>query len=82
MAAVADGRTPCLALRPSCVWRRNPRGGWKPGFHAIRPNPAAALLLLFPVSGGTIILLTKRHPTLRTGQAGVRYLGGAVDASD
>jgi 8-oxo-dGTP pyrophosphatase MutT (NUDIX family) len=59
-----------------------PRGGWKPGFAADQARPAAALLLLFPVAGHGVILLTKRAPDLPTHASQVSLPGGAVDPGE
>jgi 8-oxo-dGTP pyrophosphatase MutT (NUDIX family) len=59
-----------------------PRGGWKPGFAPDQAKPAAALLLLFPVGGDAVILLTKRAPDLPNHASQVSLPGGAVDSGE
>ena len=59
-----------------------PRGGWKPGFAPDQARPAAALLLLFPVDAGAVVLLTKRSPDLPNHASQVSLPGGAVDPGE
>ena len=59
-----------------------PRGGWRPGFAPDQARPAAALLLLFPVDGCAVVLLTKRAPDPPHHAGQVSLPGGAVNPGE
>jgi 8-oxo-dGTP pyrophosphatase MutT (NUDIX family) len=82
VAAVAAGLARLPGVEAQLRMAPQPRGGWKPGFAPDQARPAAALLLLFPVEGRAVILLTKRSPHLPAHAGQVSLPGGAVDPGE
>jgi 8-oxo-dGTP pyrophosphatase MutT (NUDIX family) len=82
IAAVADGLGRLPGVEAQLRMAPQPRGGWKPGFAPDQAKPAAALLLLFPVGGQAVVLLTKRSPDLPNHASQVSLPGGAVDPGE
>ena len=82
VAAVVAGLALLPGVDAQLRMAPQPRGGWKPGFAPEQARPAAALLLLFPVAGHAVILLTKRAPDLPTHASQVSLPGGAVDPGE
>jgi 8-oxo-dGTP pyrophosphatase MutT (NUDIX family) len=82
VAAVAAGLARLPGVEAQLRMAPQPRGGWKPGFAPDQARPAAALLLLFPVEGRDVILLTKRSPHLPAHAGQVSLPGGAVDPGE
>jgi 8-oxo-dGTP pyrophosphatase MutT (NUDIX family) len=82
VAAVADGLTRLPGVEAQLRMAPQPRGGWKPGFAPDQTKPAAALLLLFPVGGQAVVLLTKRSPDLPNHASQISLPGGAVDPGE
>jgi 8-oxo-dGTP pyrophosphatase MutT (NUDIX family) len=82
VAAVADGLTRLPGVEAQLRMAPQPRGGWKPGFAPDQIKPAAALLLLFPVGGQAVVLLTKRSPDLPNHASQISLPGGAVDPGE
>ena len=82
VAAVAEGLTRLPGVEAQSRMAPQPRGGWKPGFAPDQARPAAALLLVFPVGGQPVILLTKRSSALPNHAGQVSLPGGAVDSGE
>jgi 8-oxo-dGTP pyrophosphatase MutT (NUDIX family) len=82
VAAVAEGMARLPGVEAQLRMAPQPRGGWKPGFAPDQARPAAALLLLFPVAGDAVILLTKRASDLPNHASQVSLPGGAVDPGE
>jgi len=82
VAAVADGLLRLPGVDAQLRMAPVPRGGWKPGFAPDQARPAAALLLLFPVDGQPVLLLTRRSSALPNHAGQVSLPGGAVDAGE
>jgi 8-oxo-dGTP pyrophosphatase MutT (NUDIX family) len=82
VAAVTEGLARLPGVEAQVRMAPQPRGGWKPGFAPDQARPAAALLLLFPVDGRAVVLLTKRAPDLPTHAGQVSLPGGAVDPGE
>jgi 8-oxo-dGTP pyrophosphatase MutT (NUDIX family) len=82
VAAVADGLGRLPGVDAQLRMAPVPRGGWKPGFAPDQAKPAAALLLMFPVGGQPVILLTKRSSALPNHAGQVSLPGGAVDPGE
>jgi len=82
VAAVIDGLARLPGVQAQLRMAPQPRGGWKPGFAPDLAKPAAALLLLFPVGGQAVILLTKRASDLPNHASQVSLPGGAVDPGE
>ena len=82
VAAVAGGLAHLPGVEAQLRMAPQPRGGWKPGFAPDQARPAAALLLLFPVEGQAVVLLTKRSSGLPNHASQVSLPGGAVDPGE
>ena len=82
VAAVTAGLARLPGVEAQLRMAPQPRGGWKPGFAPDEARPAAALLLLFPVDTGAVVLLTKRSPDLPHHAGQVSLPGGAVDPGE
>jgi 8-oxo-dGTP pyrophosphatase MutT (NUDIX family) len=82
VSAVTEGLARLPGVEAQLRMAPQPRGGWKPGFAPDQAKPAAALLLLFPVGDGAVVLLTKRSPDLPTHASQVSLPGGAVDPGE
>jgi 8-oxo-dGTP pyrophosphatase MutT (NUDIX family) len=82
IAAVVDGLGHLPGVEAQLGMAPQPRGGWKPGFAPDQARPAAALLLLFPVDGEAVVLLTRRAPGLLNHGGQVSLPGGAVDPGE
>ena len=82
VAAVIDGLARLPGVDAHLRMAPVPRGGWKPGFAPDQARPAAALLLVFPVDGQPVILLTKRASALPNHASQVSLPGGAVDSGE
>jgi 8-oxo-dGTP pyrophosphatase MutT (NUDIX family) len=82
VAAVIDGLARLPGVEAQLWMAPQPRGGWKPGFAPDQAKPAAALLLLFPVDDGAVVVLTKRSPDLPNHASQVSLPGGAVDPGE
>jgi 8-oxo-dGTP pyrophosphatase MutT (NUDIX family) len=82
VAAVAEGLARLPGVDAQLRMAPVPRGGWKPGFAPEQAKPAAALLLMFPVDGQPVILLTKRASALPNHAGQVSLPGGAVDPGE
>jgi 8-oxo-dGTP pyrophosphatase MutT (NUDIX family) len=80
--AVVDGLGRLPGVEAQLRMAPQPRGGWKPGFAPDQARAAAALLLLFPVGGQAVMLLTKRSPDLPNHASQVSLPGGAVDPGE
>ncbi len=59
-----------------------PRLGWRPGTTPEQARVAAGLLLLYPIGGHAIALLTKRSSSLPQHGGQVSLPGGAVDPGE
>ena len=82
ITAVADGLERLPGVEAQLRMAPQPRGGWRPGFAPDQARPAAALLLLFPVEGQAVVLLTKRSSGLPNHASQVSLPGGAVDPGE
>jgi 8-oxo-dGTP pyrophosphatase MutT (NUDIX family) len=82
VAAIGAGLARLPGVDAQLRMAPQPRGGWKPGFAPDQARPAAALLLLYPVQGEGVILLTKRSPHLPAHAGQVSLPGGAVDPGE
>jgi len=82
VATVTEGLACPPGVEAQLRMAPQPRGGWKPGFAPDLAKPAAALLLLFPVGGQAVILLTKRASDLPNHASQVSLPGGAVDPGE
>ncbi|HXV77032.1 MAG TPA: CoA pyrophosphatase [Candidatus Polarisedimenticolaceae bacterium] len=59
-----------------------PRTGWQPGVVPDGCRPGAGLLLVYPVDGLPVVLLTKRDPLLAQHAGQVSLPGGALDPDE
>jgi 8-oxo-dGTP pyrophosphatase MutT (NUDIX family) len=82
VAAVTEGLGRLPGVEAQLRMAPLPRGGWKPGFAPDQARPAAALLLLFPVQGQAVVLLTKRSMALPDHPGQVSLPGGGVDPGE
>jgi 8-oxo-dGTP pyrophosphatase MutT (NUDIX family) len=82
VSAVCTGMSQLPGIEAQLRMAPQPRGGWKPGFAPDLAKPAAALLLLFPVDGRAVVLLTKRAPDLPHHAGQVSLPGGTVDPGE
>jgi 8-oxo-dGTP pyrophosphatase MutT (NUDIX family) len=82
VAAVSGGLARPPGLEAQLRMAPQPRGGWRPGFAPEQARPAAALLLLYPVGGRPVVLLTKRSSALPNHAGQVSLPGGAVDSGE
>ncbi len=82
VATVTEGLACLPGVEAQLRMAPQPRGGWKLGFAPDLAKPAAALLLLFPVGGRAVILLTKRASDLPNHASQVSLPGGAVDPGE
>ena len=82
VSAVAAGLARLPGVDAQLRMAPQPRGGWRPGFAPDQARLAAALLLLFPVDGRAVVLLTKRAPDLPHHAGQISLPGGAVDPGE
>ena len=72
-------REPLPGARAQLLLAPSPRRNWQPGVYPEDCQPGAALLLLYPVDGLAMVLLTERDGELPQHAGQVALPGGGVD---